>query len=149
MKRGFMTEKHISAEKLKSLLWQNIRKDFCSDRIELSLPFYFSTDSENEPLRLIWKQDGSLSDGGRTLRELKKRLEDIQPYMSKIKELLSRYGAVVLEGEQNLVIRDFQTYKKGNETFLNYNRELVKLLQIITIISIIDAVTLEKRGEPV
>lgn len=141
-----MKEKHISAEKLKVYLWQDIKKEVFPDRIELSLPFCFSTDKVDEPLRLIWKQDGSLSDGGRTIRELRKRLGDIHAHMDAIKELLSQSGVVVLEGGQNLVIRDFQTYIRGDETFVNYNSDLVKMLWVITIISIIDTITLEERG---
>lgn len=138
-----MEKKTIPAEKLKDYIWQDIRKEVYSDRVELYLPFCFGNDNDTS-LCLTWRQDGTLSDGGRTLNELQKRIGDITPYMDAIGEILTRCGTIKLVGGQNLAMSDFQTCVRGEEYFTDYTRSLTRMLQVISLISIVDTVTVEE-----
>ena len=139
-----MEQKTIPADKLKSYIWQDIRKEVYSDRVELYLPFCFGSGNDT-PLCLTWRQDGTLSDGGRTLAELKNRLGDITTYMDTIQEILARCYWVELVGGQNLVMSHFQTCIRGEEYFYDYVGGLTWMLQVISLISIVDTITVEER----
>lgn len=126
-------------------IWQDIRKEVYADRILLYLPFFFGSGQE-EPLCLTWDRNGVLSDGGRTLRELKKRIPNIDPYQESIRNILRSHGLVTLIGGQNLTVQHYQTCLCGEETFLNYLGGLEQLLRVISQISIVDTITVEEDG---
>ncbi len=139
-----MKQKTIPADKLKEYIWQDIRKEVYHDRVELYLPFCFESDNDS-PLCLTWRQDGTLSDGGRTLNELQKRIGDITPHMDDIEEILTRCGTIKLVSGQNLVMSDFQTCVRGEEYFTDYTRSLTRMLRAISLVNIVDTVTVEER----
>lgn len=130
-----MKKKTISADKLRAYIWEGIRKEVHPDRVELYLPFFFGGE-DDAPLCLTWYADGSLSDSGRTLAELKKRLGDISPHMDNIRKILSHRGIgdAKLAGGQTLTL----TYRQDPLRALNM------MLQIITLISAVDRITAEE-----
>ena len=130
---------------LNKYIRQEIRQELYDDLIEFYLPFFFGND-EGEPLRLIWDHKGILSDGGRTLTELKKRIGDLTPYQDTIQNIVSHYGTVSLEGGQKLVVRDFQTCISGEKEYKDYAGGLSRLLQVISQISAIDMITVDTDG---
>ena len=125
-----MEQKTIPAEKLRAYIWEGIRKEVYPDRVELYLPFVFEGGS-GEPLCLTWKADGTLTDGGRTLTELKKRLGDITAYMDDVRKILAKCGHFRLAGGQKLVLEDHQSPL----------RALNQMLRAISLVSIVDSVT--------
>lgn len=135
----------MDAEALTGYIRQGLRKAVYDDRIELHLPFFFGK-VESEPLCLIWDQKGVLSDGGRTLAELKKRVGDLTPYRDRIQNILMSLGLVTLEGGQKLVVRHFQTCISGEQSYQDYLGGLNRLLRAISLISIVDTVTVDEDG---
>ena len=131
----------MQAEKLQEYIWQNIRKEVYPDRVELYLPFFFG----KEPLCLTWNQDGVLSDGGRTMKELRNRLGDLTPYMDAIHFILDQDAPVALVGGQNLVVKHSPTYSYMGEEYINYKASLSWLLKSISRVSVVDTLTLEER----
>lgn len=75
---------------------------------------------------------------------MQKRIGDITPYMDAIGEILTRCGTIKLVGGQNLAMSDFQTCVRGEEYFTDYTRSLTRMLQVISLISIVDTVTVEE-----
>ena len=135
----------MDAQKLTEYIRQGICKKVYPDRIELSLPFFFGNGKE-VPLQLVWDKNGILSDGGRTLAELKKRVGDIAPYRHSIQNILAALGTVTLEGGQKLTVRQYQTCISGEETYQDYMGGLNRLLRAISLISIVDTVTVDEDG---
>ena len=135
----------MDAQGLAGYIRQGIRKEVFDDRIELYLPFFFGN-GEHEPLCLIWDRNGVLSDGGRTLLELKKRVGDLSPYQRNIQNILRAHGMVTLEGGQKLTVRHFQTCIAGEETYLDYLGGLSRLLRVIAQISIVDTIMVDEDG---
>ena len=136
----------MEAQALTGYIRQEIRQEVYADRIEVYLPFFFGN-GESDPLCLIFNQKGVLSDRGRTLNELKKRVGDLSPYQESIQNILLAHGAVTLEGGQNLVVRDFQTCIFGEETYIDYMGGLNRLLRAISLISIVDTLTVDEDGQ--
>ena len=136
----------MQAQALNEYIGQGIKREVYKDKTLLYLPFYFG-ENTSEPLCLIWSKDGTLSDGGRTLLELKKRLGDITPYSERIGNVLSSLGLISLEGGQKLVIKHFQTCIQGEQTYIDYLGGLSKLLRAISLINVIDAIEVDKYGE--
>ena len=136
----------MDAQALNTYIRQGIRKEVYADRIELFLPFFFGN-GETDPLCLIWDKKGVLSDRGRTLTELKKRLGNLTPYRDKIQNILASHGMVALEGGQNLVVRQFQTCISGETTYIDYMAGLNRLLRVISLISVVDTITVDAYGE--
>lgn len=136
----------MRAEKLQEYIWQGLRKEVYPDRVELYLPFFFGSDRD-EPLRLTWDKNGMLTDSGRTLNQLKKRLGDISPYQETIRRILSANGAVALVGGQNLVVKAYSTCIFGEEQYLDYLGGLNHLLKVISLISVADTIQVSKYGE--
>lgn len=126
-----MEKRTIAASQLRSYIWEGMEKKVYPDRVELYLPFYFGANAA--PLCLTWFEDGRLSDGGRTMRELKKRLGDIAPYMDSIQKILSHRGIADchLVGGQILQL----TYLQDPLRALNM------MLQVISLISAVDRIT--------
>lgn len=136
----------MQAEKLYEYIWQDIRKKVYPDRIELYLPFFFGG-NHDEPLCLTWDKNGVLSDGGRTLSELKKRLGDLTPYHDTIRRILGASGNVTLVGGQNLVVKIYVTCIFGEEQYLDYLGGLRYMLKAISLISVVDTIQVSEYGE--
>ena len=90
----------MDVQALNGYIRQGIGKEVFTDRIELYLPFFFG-EGKTEPLCLTWDKKGVLSDGGRTLAELKKRVGDLTAYAESIQNILKALGLVTLEGGQS------------------------------------------------
>lgn len=127
-----MEKKTIAPDKLYGYIREGIRKEVFHDRVELHVPFYFGGEND-APLCLTWYEDATLSDGGRTLTELKKRVGDITPYMDSIHKILANWGIgdVKLVGGQVLKL----IYRQDPLRALNM------LLQAIALISAVDRIT--------
>lgn len=136
----------MQAEKLYEYIWQGIRKEIHPDRVELYLPFFFGSDRD-EPLCLTWDRNGALTDGGRTLSELKKRLGDITPYRDSICRILAASGNVTLAGGQNLVVKTSMTCILGGERYIDYLNGLNQLLRAASQISVVDTIRVSAHGE--
>lgn len=130
-----MEKKTIAAGPLYDYIWEGIRKEVYSDRVELYLPFYFGGE-QTAPLCLTWFEDATLSDGGRTIAELKKRLGDISPYMDSIHKILTHRGIgdVKLSGGQVLKL----IYRQDPLRAMNM------MLKVISLISAVDRITVEE-----
>lgn len=135
----------MDAQALTGYIRSEIRKEVYADRIELYLPFFFGN-GETQPLCLVWDKKGVLSDAGRTLAELKKRVGDLTPYHDNIQNILSAHGMVTLEGGQKLTVRHFQICVSGEEEYKDYMGGLSRLLRVISLISVADTVTVDKDG---
>lgn len=136
----------IGLEALQQTVWQGIRKEVHADKIQLYLPFFFGAEA-NEPLCLTWTQDGVLSDGGRTLAELKKRTGDLAPHMEKIRRILNPFNPVELVAGHQLVVRQFQTVCAPDETYTDYGAAVSHLIRTMSLISIVDTVQVSDSGE--
>lgn len=136
----------MDAVNLHTYIWQGIRKDVQADKIQLYLPFFFGAGSD-EPLCLTWSRDGVLSDGGRTVSELKKRVGDIQPYLHTIQAILSRCGDCRLVGGQAIVKDHFQTVISGEKQYSDYLGGLNLMLKAISLISTLDILSISDHGE--
>lgn len=135
----------MDAQALTGYIRQGMKKAVYPDRIELYLPFFFG-DGENEPLCLTWDQKGVLSDGGRTLSQLKKRVGDLTSYEHSIQNILTALGLVTLEGGQKLVVRHYQTCISGEQSYRDYLGGLSRLLRAISLISVVDTITVDEYG---
>ena len=135
----------MDAQALTEYIRQGIRKEVYADRIALYLPFFFGC-GETDPLCLFWDKKGILSDGGRTLAELKKRVGDLTPYWDSIQNILKAHGIVALEGGHKLVVRHFQTCISGEQTYKDYLGGLNRLLRVIAQISVVDTITVDEDG---
>ena len=133
-------------EKLYEYIWQGIRKEIRGDIIELYIPFYFGS-GEDTSLCLVWDKNGVLSDGGRTLAELKKRVGDVEPYMEKIRNILNARGPVELVAGHKLTVRQFQTVVAPDGTYVDYRTGVSRLIAAISLISVIDTVKVSDDGE--
>ena len=133
-------------EKLQEYIRQGIRKELYQDRIELFLPFFFGKD-DDMPLCLTWDKNGTLSDNGRTIEELKKRVGDITPYMKKIQNILNFRNPVELVSGHILIIRTYNTVSSTEESYVDYIGGLSHLIKTISLISIIDTIHVSEDGE--
>lgn len=136
----------MDAANLREYIWQGIRKEVYADTIELYLPFFFGA-GVHEPLCLTWDRDGVLSDGGRTITELKNRLGDISPYLDTIRMILSDCADCRLVGGQVIVKDHFQTVTYCGNEYLDYLGGLNQMLKAITTISILDTISVSEYGE--
>ena len=136
----------MDAVNLHTYIWQGIRKDVQADKIQLYLPFFFGAESD-EPLCLTWSRDGVLSDSGRTVSELKKRVGDIQPYLHTIQVILSRCGDCRLVAGQAIVKDHFQTVISGEKQYSDYLGGLNLMLKAISLISTLDSISISDHGE--
>lgn len=133
----------IDAMKLREYIWQGIRKEVHADKILFYVPFFFGS-PDDEPLCLIWDRNGHLSDGGRTISELKKRVGDIRPYLDTIHSILAWCCDCKLVGGQTLVSEcSIDNWVGGSGSASKMNR----MLHAITLISIVDTVSFSERGE--
>ena len=135
----------MDAQALGAYIRQGLRKEVYADRIELYLPFFFG-EGGSEPLRLTWDRKGVLSDGGRTLSELKKRVGDLSPLRDNIQNILHSLATVTLEGGQVLTVRRFQTCLCGEQQYQDYLGGLSRMLRAISLLSVADTVTVDKDG---
>jgi hypothetical protein len=135
----------MQPQALTQYIWQDIRKEVYADKIQLYLPFFFGSDRD-EPLCLTWDRNGVLSDGGRTMTELKKRIPDITPYQESIRNIISTYGLITLVGGQNLTVQHYRTHTYLGETYLDYWDGLEFLLRVISQISVVDTITVDEDG---
>ena len=129
----------MDAKTLYKYIWQGIRKEVYADRIELHLPFFFGNSSD-EPLCLTWDRNGVLSDGGRTIAELERRVKNIQPYMDAARAILSQCGDCKLIGGRIIVKEHFQTVISGEMQYLDYLGGMNDMLEAIACISVLDTV---------
>lgn len=87
-----------------------------------------------------------MSDGGRVLDELKKRVGDLSPYRENIANILEAYGTVTLESGRILTVRNFQTCVfEGNE-YKDYLGGLNRFIRVISLISVADKVKVHEYG---
>ena len=135
----------MDAQTLNGYIKQEIRKEVFADHIKLYLPFFFGNDN-SDPLCLIWDKNGVLSDGGRTIKELQKRVGDMTPYADNIQNILASNGSVTLESGHILTVRHFQTRIYRDETNKDYMAGLSRLLRVISQISIVDAIKVDEHG---
>lgn len=135
----------MDAQALTGYIRQGIRKEVTGDGIRLYLPFFFG-EGDQTPLCLMWDKKGVLSDGGRTLAELKKRSGDLSAYEQRIKNVLGAYGAVTLESGHKLVVRHYQNCISGEESYPDYMAGVSRLLRVISLITLPDAVTVDEDG---
>lgn len=133
-------------ETLHEYIRQGIRKEVHQDRIELYLPFFFGN-SDDAPLCLTWNKDGVLSDGGRTIAELNKQAEDITPHMEKIHRILNQRCPVELSAGHILTLKQYQTVITPEETYVDYLAGLSRMLRVISLISVIDTLSVSEDGE--
>ena len=96
---------------------------------------------------MTWDKDGVLSDGGRTIAELKKRVGDITPYMKKIQNVLNSHGMVELVSGHILTVRSYYTVIFGDETYKDYRTGVNKLIEVMSLISVIDSIQVSDDGE--
>lgn len=136
----------IEAMKLREYIWQGIRKEVGADEIRFYVPFFFGTE-DDMPLCLTWDRDGTLSDGGRTISELKKRVGDILPYLDSIHRILARCADCRLVGGQIIVKDRFQTVISGQEQYPDYLGGMNHMLKAITLISVLDTISVSDDGE--
>ena len=127
----------MDAQALREYVWQGLRKEVYADKIEIFIPFYFGSHSD-QPLCLTWNRDGILSDGGRTVAELEKRVGSIQPYLDEIYAILSECGDCRLVSGRILVKDQFQTMISGENQYLDYLGGMNQVLRAITRISMVD-----------
>jgi len=135
----------MDARALNEAIGQGIRKVYYPDRIELYLPFFLGNE-KSEELCLSFDRDGVLSDGGRTLEELKKRVGDLAPYRETIRNILDHFGTVALEGGQKLVVRSFQTCSCGDKEYLDYAGGLSRMIRVIALICAADRIKVDEDG---
>ena len=135
----------MDTQTLDGYIRQEIRKAVYPDRVELYLPFFFMNGSA-EPLCLTFDRNGVLTDGGRTMKELKKRLGDLSPYQANIQNILTDYDPVTLEGGQKLTLRHFQTIHRGEESYLDYMGGLNWLLRVISLLDVVDTIEVDEDG---
>ena len=133
-------------EKLHEYIWQGIRKEMRGDAIELYIPFYFGN-GDDTPLCLMWDKNGVLSDGGRALAELKKRVGTVEPYIEKIRRILNVRGPVELVAGHKLAVRQFQTVIDPCGEYVDYRAAVSRLIAAISLISVIDTVNISDDGE--
>ena len=136
----------IEAMKLREYIWQGIRKEVSNDEIRFYVPFFFGTE-DDKPLCLTWDRDGTLSDDGRTIFELKKRVGDIRPYLDSIHRILARCADCRLVGGQIIVKDRFQTVISDQEQYPDYLGGMNHMLKVITLISILDTISVSDDGE--
>ena len=136
----------IEAMKLREFIWQGIRKEVSDDRICFYVPFFFGAE-DDMPLCLTWDRNGTLSDGGRTVSELKKRVGDIRPYLDAIHGILARCADCKLVGGQIIVKDRFRTVISGQEQYPDYLGGMNHMLKAITLISILDTISVSDDGE--
>jgi len=136
----------MNPEKLQEYILQGIRKAVYQDKIELYIPFFFGNGDET-PLCLTWDKDGTLSDGGRTMSELKKRIGDTSPYMKTIQNILNFRNPVELVSGHIFIIRTFNTVISPKETYIDYIAGLSHLIKTISMISVVDTIKVSEDGE--
>ncbi|MBE7065571.1 MAG: hypothetical protein E7384_07175 [Ruminococcaceae bacterium] len=136
----------MNAEKLQKYILQGICKKVYPDKIELYLPFFFGNGDETL-LCLTWDKDGILSDGGRTISELKKRVGDISVYTENIHNVLNSHGMVELVSGHILTVRHYFTVFSGDEAYTDYLAGISKLIEVISLISVIDTIQVSHEGE--
>lgn len=136
----------MQPEKLQEYILQGIKKRVYHDKIELYMPFFFRN-GDDSPVCLAWDKDGILSDGGRTIAELKKRVGDITPYMKKIQNVLNSHGMVELVSGHILTVRSYYTVIFGDETYKDYRTGVNKLIEVMSLISVIDSIQVSDDGE--
>lgn len=136
----------IEATKLREYIWQDIRKEVSDSGIRFYIPFCFGTE-DDMPLYLTWDRDGTLSDRGRTVSELKKRVGDISPYLDSIHRILARCADCRLVGGQIIVKDRFQTVISGQEQYPDYLGGMNQMLKAITLISVLDTISVSDDGE--
>ena len=161
----------ISPEAIRKSIWEGIETIQKNDRTELILPWHFgiSPDEKNEPLKLTvrsvrpekngaevqkmrskgWSVDDGyypayeISDGGRCLLELEKRLGNIEKYLPKIRRILYDCGMLELKSGR-IITRTYEAYSGYRHT-----RELNCVLTAISLVSGIELIlsVSEKSGE--
>ena len=136
----------MDAKVLNEYIWQGLRKEVYADKIELYLPFFFGNTCD-QPLCLTWNRDGVLSDGGRTIAELEKRLGDIRPYMADICAILSQCSDCQLVSGRMIVKKQYRTVICGDNQYSDYLAGMNQMLNAITRISVIDQLLGEKVQE--
>jgi hypothetical protein len=135
----------MNGGRLQEMIWQGIRKEVCEDCVKLYLPFFFGHKND-EPLCLTWNRKGILSDGGRTISELERRLGNIQPYQNMIISLLSRCGDCKLVGGRTIVKEHFQKVISPDGEYWDYLAGMNQMLKAITQISVIESIQFNEDG---
>lgn len=146
----------LSDKKLRSLIWEHINMHTVSDKLTLTLPWYFDG-GDGAPLEITIKHvkppkksDGPLrqkyggsvdtekhesyeiSDGGRAIAELERKVGDISPYASVIERVLYKTGMHSLRGGR-IITKIYDLYSPWITV-----HELDGFITAITVISNLD-----------
>ena len=134
----------MEAAKITEVIWSQIGQERTADHYAITLPFLFN--GEEIGLTLSWRVEGEracISDGGQVMRQLRKQLGDLTPYKNSIELMVSEYGAVSLEGGQNLVCRYIPHDDFYHTHYINH------LLTVISLLSGISYLPLEGGSDDV
>lgn len=150
----------ISAERLCEIICDGIRVEKTREGVDLLLPWHFgrtAAEQTAEPLRLSLRrvrsehvnagplkqkyggsvddeayEEYELTDNGRALAELARRVGDVTPYLPTVERLLYKTGMHTLRGGR-MIVRHYDLYA----SFL-HRRNIVALLEVITLIASLD-----------
>lgn len=131
-----MKSNTISPEKLGEILSDDIRREVHPDRVDVFLPVFFGS-REDAPMKFTFFRDGTLTDHGRTLAELEKKVQDISPYLPKIQKILEHCGTCRLVGGRKLTVSQYQTLFRGEESAPDYLGGLKSMLKAVALISVL------------
>ncbi len=150
----------MDAKKLHGFIWNGIKTEDKGESLELTLPFPLCDDGEGftviwrrikspdrsrKPLRKLRAQgytvetgrdlpNYEISDGGRILAALEKRVGNLAPYERRIKDLLKRTGCFELCGGR-IIKTEYAAFSSHyHEKTLN---ELLHLAALITSLDIL------------
>lgn len=156
----------VLPDPLRKFIWEGIEKREKEDSVELTLPWHFGNGEHSAPLVLILRKvrekntgadvqrmrakgysvDDSycpcfeISDGGRCIEEMKRRLGSIDALLPRIRRVLYECGMLELRGER-IIVKNYYAVD------LHYHTNaLNQMLSAISILSNFDLL-LEVDGE--
>jgi len=126
----------ISPEKLGEILSDDIRREVHPDRVDVFLPVFFGS-REDAPMKFTFFRDGTLTDHGRTLAELEKKVGDLKPYYPVIRKIIDEYSLCELVGGRKLVQSHWQIIRRGEEESPDYLGGWKHMLNVVALISVL------------
>jgi len=135
----------VSLEFLADLISSDIRLELSGDKILLYLPWHFAKAAAEKslPLCLTVRAEGDgavISDGGRAIAELSKKVPSLLGYRGRISDLISDVGSYELVGGRIIEYSFYSLTKYGVLSAVS------QMLKIVTAISNLDLVPYT-RGE--
>lgn len=149
----------ISAESLNRFIWEGINKVEGSDSVDLYLPWYFGGEgAAAEPLKITFRRVRSehvnagpikqkysphsvddtqydtyeISDNGRAIAELERRVGDLTPYRDVIERLIYNVGMYTLRADR-IVSKTYSLYAEWRHIYV-----LDGMLKLVSMISWLD-----------